>query len=394
MTGSPDRLDTETGLYIHWPFCLSKCPYCDFNSHVVQQVDHQRWQKALLKELSDIGERIGPRRLSTIFFGGGTPSLMAPETVAALVEEVRSAHWRSDEDLEITLEANPTSVEADKFRAFHEAGVNRVSIGVQSLNDEALAFLGRKHSAQEAINALEIARNIFPNVSIDLIYARPDHSVRAWADELNRAVDLGTDHLSLYQLTIEPQTKFHTQYEAGLFALPNEDVSAELFLHTQDLCAERGRPAYEISNHARPGHQCRHNMIYWSGQDYIGIGPGAHGRVTVEGRKFATENVKPPGQWLESIESNGIDNTRFDAIPMEQQADECLVMGLRLVDGLDLERLKRLGMAPTQSSLHPLQQEGLIVQSGNNLRVTDKGRLLLNWIIGQIDVVPIPSPND
>lgn len=394
MTGSQDRAILETGLYVHWPFCLSKCPYCDFNSHVVGQVDHQRWQKALLKELSDIGERIGPRRISTIFFGGGTPSLMSPDTVAAVADEVRSANWLTDEELEITLEANPTSVEADKFRAFREAGVNRVSIGVQSLNDEALAFLGRRHSAKEAINALETARNTFPNVSIDLIYAHPDHSVREWEAELSQALDLGTDHLSLYQLTIEPETKFHTQHEAGLFALPSEDISAELFLRTQDLCAARGRPAYEISNHARPGHQCRHNMIYWSYQDYIGIGPGAHGRVTVGDRKFATENVKPPGLWLEKMESIGLDDTRFNMIPVEQQADECIVMGLRLVDGLDLARLRHLGMGPTESSMRSLRDESLVVQSENKLRVTDKGRLLLNWIVGQIEIVPIQCAID
>jgi len=394
MTGSPDRVNTETGLYVHWPFCLSKCPYCDFNSHVVQQVDHQRWQRALLKELSEVRGRIGPRRITTVFFGGGTPSLMSPDTVAAIVDEVRSANWRGAEELEITLEANPTSVEAEKFRAFREAGINRVSIGVQSLNDEALAFLGRRHSAQEAVRALETARNIFPNVSIDLIYARPDHSVAEWEEELGLALNLGTDHLSLYQLTIEPETKFHTQYEAGLITIPSEDVSADLFLRTQDLCAARGRPAYEISNHASTGRECRHNMIYWLGQDYIGIGPGAHGRVTIDDKLFATENVKAPGLWLDAIECKGLNDTYFHEVPVEQQADECLVMGLRLVDGLDLARLRRLGMEPTKSSLHSLQQEGLVFQSENNLRVTGKGRLLLNWIIGQIEIVPLQSLDD
>ncbi|HWC91867.1 MAG TPA: radical SAM family heme chaperone HemW, partial [Pseudolabrys sp.] len=292
-------------VYVHWPFCLSKCPYCDFNSHVRHGgVDEARFVRAYATEIAAAAARVPGRTVSSIFFGGGTPSLMQPASVAAILDAV-AKHWRVAPDVEITLEANPTSVEAARFRGFRAAGVNRVSLGVQSLDDAALKELGRLHTAQEALDAVAIARANFERYSFDLIYARPRQSLESWAAELRRALAYAGDHLSMYQLTIEPDTPFFGLHKAGKLVIPNEDLARDLYDLTQAICVKAGLPAYEISNHARPGGECRHNLFYWRGHDYAGIGPGAHGRLTIDGRRVATETEKRPESWLMRVEAAG-----------------------------------------------------------------------------------------
>src|SRR5262245_58323788 len=293
------------GVYVHWPFCLSKCPYCDFNSHVRHApIDEERFVRAFVREIATTAQRTGEREVSSIFLGGGTPSLMQPQTVGAILDAI-GKHWRVADDAEVTLEANPTSVEATRFRGYRSAGVNRVSLGVQALDDAELKMLGRLHTAKEALDAVAIARAAFERYSFDLIYARPGQTPPGWAAELKRAIAEAAEHLSLYQLTIEPDTPFATLHKAGKLAVPDEDTARALYDTTQEICAAAGLPAYEISNHARPGAECRHNLVYWRAQEYAGVGPGAHGRLDVGGERRATATEKRPEAWLMRVESRG-----------------------------------------------------------------------------------------
>lgn len=373
------------GLYLHWPFCASKCPYCDFNSHVSSGIDEDRWRKAYLSEIERIGAEVPDRVLNTVFFGGGTPSLMSPDLVAAILEAIR-ATWPAANDLEVTLEANPGSVEAGRFRGFAEAGVNRVSMGVQALNDADLRRLGRLHSVSEARSAFDIARNVFDRVSFDLIYARQDQTLAQWEAELREAAAMAADHLSLYQLTIEDGTAFGARHAAGgLKGLPDEDLSADMYLKTQDIMSGIGLPAYEVSNHARPGSESRHNLIYWRCGDYAGIGPGAHGRLTLGGARLATSTPLLPDAWLSRIEESGNGELAREAVPRDEQANEYLMMALRLTEGLDVDRYAQLaGHVLQESSVVRLEDLGLVAREGERLRATEAGRPVLNAIIREL----------
>lgn len=375
--------DPGFGLYVHWPFCAAKCPYCDFNSHVTASVDHAAWRDALVSEVRRVAHETGPRPLTSVFFGGGTPSLMAPETVGAVLEAAADC-FAMNEDTEITLEANPTSVEAARFDGFHAAGVNRVSLGVQALNDADLRALGRLHGTREALAALDVARARFDRVSFDLIYARQDQSLAGWTAELSRALALGPDHLSLYQLTIEPGTAFGARAAAGgLPGLPDEDLAADMYEATQEICAAAGLPAYEVSNHARPGAESRHNLVYWHCGDFAGIGPGAHGRLTVDGKRVATESHRMPGDWLAAVAAGGGESLRA-VVPRNEQAEEMVLMGLRLAEGLSIDRLKRLGLAPDAVQLRDLVFAGYLEDRADRLVATSAGRLVLNRLIAEI----------
>ena len=342
LASRPILAEGGFALYVHWPFCKAKCPYCDFNSHVRAGVDHERWRRALLAELDHFAALTPGHRLDSIFFGGGTPSLMAPATVAAVIDSA-VRHWRPAPGIEITLEANPTSVEAERFRGFRAAGVNRVSLGVQALDDADLRFLGREHSVAEALAAVELAAANFPRHSFDLIYARPGQTMTAWEAELRRALDLAAGHLSLYQLTIEPGTRFHAMVEQGRLVPLDEDVQAALYEQTQALLGAAGLPAYEISNHARPGQESRHNLVYWRYGDYVGIGPGAHGRLTLDGTRLATRTLRVPERWLAAVESDGNGEEPREQVDAGPQLVEALMMGLRLTEGIPLARLERIG---------------------------------------------------
>lgn len=372
------------GLYVHWPFCQSKCPYCDFNSHVQERVDQRRWLAAYQREIRRVGAETEGRVLKSVFFGGGTPSLMLPETVAGILETVRHT-WFWSNDCEVTLEANPGSVEAQRFADFAAAGVNRVSLGLQSLDDDSLRLLGRLHGVAESLRALEIARSTFERVSFDLIYARQNQSMESWRKELSTALGFGTEHLSLYQLTIEDGTPFARRFAVGrLPGLPPEDLAADLYEMTQDMCEAAGLPAYEVSNHARSGAQSRHNMIYWTGGDYAGVGPGAHGRLTLDRGRIATVSHRQPGAWLDAVE-NGCGEIPRESLSPEDQAMEFLIMGLRTSTGLDLGRLERLtGLTVPPATLEDLQEIGLAVAENRVLRTTRQGRLLLNSIIAKL----------
>lgn len=372
------------GLYVHWPFCAAKCPYCDFNSHVTRSVDHDRWQSTFLGELRRVRDEIGPRVLNSIFFGGGTPSLMEPLVVAAVIEAA-CTHWTPANDIEITLEANPGSVERGRFQAFAEGGVNRVSMGIQALNDADLRRLGRLHSREDALRAFDVARDVFARVSFDLIYARQDQSVQAWESELRQALSYAVDHLSLYQLTIEPGTAFGERHAAGrLHGLPDEDLGADMFEVTQRVCAEAGFPAYEVSNHARLGAESRHNLIYWTCGDYVGIGPGAHGRVTRDGRRLATESYLAPDTWLSAAEA-GSGYKCQTALSAGEQAQELLLMGLRRYDGVDLRRYEQVsGEALSGDVVSDLIKRGLVAREHHMLRATAEGMPLLNYILRQL----------
>ncbi|WP_375260291.1 radical SAM family heme chaperone HemW [Palleronia sp.] len=368
----------RVGLYIHWPFCQAKCPYCDFNSHVVSRIDQARWRAAFATEISRYKEERPDIEIGSIFFGGGTPSLMEVETVASIIDQAQRA-WRFANDVEITLEANPTSVEAERFRGYHAAGVNRISIGVQALNDRDLRMLGRLHSVAEAEAAFGTAREIFPRVSFDLIYARQDQSLAEWEAELGRALGLAADHLSLYQLTIEPGTAFGDRFARGRLAgLPDEDLSADMFELTQDMTTAAGLPAYEVSNHAAPDAESRHNMIYWTGGDYLGIGPGAHGRLATPGGRIATEALSAPGAWLNGTET-GKDHEARTPISAREMAEERIMMGLRLKQGLDISEIEtELG------DTGHLENLGLLVRSGSRMALTPAGRPLLNAILREL----------
>ena len=374
------------GVYIHWPFCLSKCPYCDFNSHVRRApIDEPRFTRAFAAEIAATAARIPERTVSTIFFGGGTPSLMRPKTVAALLEAI-ARHWRIAPDAEITLEANPTSVEAERFRGYRSAGVNRVSLGVQALDDRVLAELGRLHTAKEALAAVAVARQVFERYSFDLIYARPQQTPRDWAKELGLALAEAGDHLSLYQLTIEPDTPFAGLHAAGKLKIPDEDLARALYDTTQEVCGAHGMPAYEISNHARPGGECRHNLIYWRAHEYAGVGPGAHGRLDIGGDRHATASEKRPEAWLERVERNGHGLVTDDVLTREEASDEFLLMGLRLTEGIDVGRYLALsGRALDPERIGALHEAGLVeaVPPGR-LRVTLPGFPLLDAVVADL----------
>lgn len=376
------------GVYVHWPFCLSKCPYCDFNSHVRDEIDQGRWRAALLAEIEDAAAD-GPRRpVTSVFFGGGTPSLMPPETVAAVIEKIRDC-WGFAQNIEITTEANPTSVEVENFRALAEAGVNRLSLGVQSFDNTVLEFLGREHSAAEAINAIEGAAAHFGRYSFDLIYARPGQTVADWRLELEKALSLAGSHLSLYQLTIERGTPFHGLWRQGKLTPLNEDHAAEMFTKTRSWLADAGLPAYETSNHAAPGAECRHNQLYWRYQDYIGIGPGAHGRVTIDGTKFAIERRKLPERWLEAVERNGHGTRNQTALTNEERLVELVIMGLRMSEGIPDARFQEVAGASFGNllnvrALNEFTKEGMIADDPTRLRVTEAGQLHLDTLIERL----------
>jgi oxygen-independent coproporphyrinogen-3 oxidase len=378
--------ETGFGVYVHWPFCAAKCPYCDFNSHVRHQPpDQQRFAAAFAREIATTAARAPGRTVTSIFLGGGTPSLMKPATVAAVLDAI-AANWSVAADAEVTLEANPSSVDADRFRGYRAAGVNRVSLGVQALNDEDLRFLGRLHTVEEALAAVEIARATFPRLSFDLMYARPGQTPAAWEAELREALARACDHLSLYQLTIEPGTPFFTLHQAGKLVVPDDDAAADLYAVTQDVCAAAGLPAYEVSNHAIPGAECRHNLIYWRYGEYAGIGPGAHGRLRLADGRHATATEKAPEAWLEKVESWGDGLVADDALSPEEEGDELLLMGLRLAEGIDLDRYRRLcGRALDPARLTDLTAHGMVEPAvDGRLRVTRAGFFVLDAVVADL----------
>jgi putative oxygen-independent coproporphyrinogen III oxidase len=374
------------GVYVHWPFCLSKCPYCDFNSHVRHAaIDEARFVRAFAAEIAITAARAPGRTVSSIFFGGGTPSLMQPATVSALLDAI-ARHWTIRSGAEITLEANPTSVEAERFRGYRTAGVNRVSLGVQALDDGALKELGRLHTAREALDAVAIARSVFDRYSFDLIYARPRQTPQDWAAELKRAIAEAAEHLSLYQLTIEQETPFAALHAAGKLIIPDDDQARALWDVTQDICAGAGLPAYEISNHARAGAQCRHNLVYWRAQEYAGIGPGAHGRLDIDGERHAIATEKRPEAWLMRVESLGHGVVTDETLTRGEIADEFLLMGLRLAEGIDPQRYTRLAGRPLDPArIAILRDEGAVETTGDGrLRVTQSGFPVLDAVVADL----------
>ena len=376
---------TPLSIYIHWPFCKFKCPYCDFNSHVREKIVHRDWTAAYLREMAHTRAQTGARRIESVFFGGGTPSLMEPETVARVIEGIDDL-WGLPPNTEITLEANPTSVEAGKLQGFKTAGVNRVSLGVQSLRDADLKQLGRQHSAAEALAAVKTAASVFDRYTFDLIYARPDQTVQLWREELNEALQYAGDHMSLYQLTIEEGTAFHTLHQRGDLKVPDEETAAVLYEATQEIMEARGMPAYEVSNHARPGAESRHNLVYWRYQDYAGIGPGAHGHLTVEGRKLATRTHLAPEIWQERVAAHSHGAHPHEEISPEKRRTEMLMMGLRLAEGIPLDAFAReTGMGlmafAGEDKVRALEKEGLLAYNGETLRATAAGRQKLNAVL-------------
>lgn len=372
------------GLYIHWPFCQAKCPYCDFNSHVVAKIDQKAWETAYLSEIDRVGAETKGRVLRSVFFGGGTPSMMDPALVDATLTKVR-ATWPMANDIEITLEANPTSVEAGRFAGYRDAGVNRVSMGIQALNDADLKALGRLHTAKEAISAFEVARSVFDRVSFDLIYARQGQTLAEWDAELRTALGMAIDHLSLYQLTIESGTAFGDRYAAGkLRGLPDNDLSADMYLATQQMCAEAGFIGYEVSNHARPGAESIHNQIYWRYGDYAGIGPGAHGRLTLGGERYATEAPPHPAMWLKQVLTNGSGESVRDALTDKDQIVELLLMGLRLDEGVKIDRLDPDKNKNLYNNINTLRDMKLIEADNGMLRLTIEGKPLLNAVLTEL----------
>ena len=371
-------------LYVHWPFCAAKCPYCDFNSHVAASIDQGRWLAAYRVELARLGAELPGRVLNSIFFGGGTPSLMAPETVAGVIEAAR-AIWPFANDIEITLEANPTSIETGRFRAYADGGVNRVSMGMQALNDDDLRRLGRMHSVAEGRAAFDIARDCFTRVSFDLIYARQDQDRAHWRRELTEALAMAVDHLSAYQLTIEPGTAFGARHaRGGLKGLPDDDLSADMYLDTQEICAAAGMPTYEISNHARPGAESRHNLVYWRQGDWAAIGPGAHGRLSLPSGRWATEAHRAPGEWLAAVETRGNGDSLREALALSERAMEYLLMSMRLTEGMDVARYLAHGAELPQGRVTDLVRLGLVTQTSGRLAATATGRPVLNAILREL----------
>ena len=372
------------GIYLHWPFCESKCPYCDFNSHVVQEIDQEAWLQAYLKCLDEAAIKISPRLLNTVFFGGGTPSLMSPKLVSEIMNRIKCL-WTVSNDLEVTLEANPSSFEANKFKEYYDAGINRLSVGVQALNDKDLKRLGRLHSVSEAINAVEISNSIFNHTSLDLIYARQDQTIDDWSAELTRALELGTKHLSLYQLTIEDGTPFGNLSKKGkLKGLPVDDQAANLYEVTQEICTKFNMPAYEISNHSKPGSESRHNLVYWRYGDYLGVGPGAHGRLTIDDKKMATVGKHDPLEWLSAVK-NSKNYETITPISSIEQAKEYMVMGLRISEGISLSRVKEIcDHKINEENIHYLTDLGLVTVDYDRLIVNSSGRILLNQIINKL----------
>ena len=370
-------------IYLHWPFCERVCPYCDFNVRTAEDVDQTRWRDAFLREAAHFAAEFSDRTISSIFFGGGTPSLMEPGTVAGIISGIQDL-WTVSESLEVSIESNVSPAEAKKFEAFRSAGVNRLSLGVQSLDDDALKFLGREHTATDAIAALDHGKNLFPMVSIDLIYARPGQAVPAWQDELTQALEQGIDHLSLYQLTIEPGTPFAQKKVEPA----EEDLAASLYETTNAVLEAADLPAYEDSNHARPGHQCRHNLTYWQGGDYVGLGPGAHGRLT-QGQTNALYQIHTPGRWLDAVESRNHGTARRTALTETERREELIMLGLRKTEGIDAERFleltgSSLEVALDKNKLEDLSQGGFVVVDQNGLRTTPAGRQRLNAILGHL----------
>ncbi len=376
------------GIYIHWPFCKAKCPYCDFNSHVREGIDQQRWRIALLQELDYYANATAGRTVTSVFFGGGTPSLMDPATTAALIDRIQQ-RWSVADGVEITLEANPTSVEAGRFQAFRSAGVNRVSLGIQALDDASLRFLGRQHDCAEALGAIALAAQTFDRFSFDLIYARPDQSVASWQAELSRALDFAVGHISLYQLTIEKGTAFYPAYLRHAFQIPDEDLAGALYEATQDLLNTAGLPSYEISNHARPGEESRHNLTYWRYGEYVGIGPGAHGRLTLDGVKHATRAHRAPEIWLEKVARHGHGGHAPEILTADARATELLMMGLRLTEGVARTRLveetgRDLDALVDANRLKNLVEGGFLEVDTSTLRATREGRQRLNTVLSML----------
>lgn len=388
---SPSFHETSFGIYIHWPFCKAKCPYCDFNSHVREKIEEASWENALIQSLKALHSETAHKTVTSVFFGGGTPSLMNPKTVDALISTIHRL-WKTAPNLEVSLEANPTSIELGKFRDFRAAGVNRLSVGIQSLRDDSLKFLGREHFAGDAIKALEIAKSVFDRYSFDLIYALPHQTLDSWDHELDHALTLAGDHISLYQLTIEEGTQFHTRYQRGDFQLPLEELGADLYEHTISKLKAHGFNHYEVSNFAKPGYECRHNLTYWRYQDFGGVGPGAHGRLTMPGNlKVGTYEAKAPETWLELVTSTGSGRTKGQEISKTERLHEMTLMGLRLEEGLSLERIQdELGQPLTwdqifeEKFLVPLIQEGLLELNETHLKATKNGMRVLNSLLPHI----------
>ena len=382
----PDAGDPGFGVYLHWPFCAAKCPYCDFNSHVRHKpVDQNRFVDAFRHEIAYTAGMTGPKTVTSIFIGGGTPSLMDPSTVGAILDTV-ARNWHVPDGIEITLEANPSSVEATRFRGYRDAGVNRVSMGVQALNNADLKVLGRLHDVEDALKAIRLARETFPRLSFDLIYARPNQTVAAWEAELKQAIGYAVDHLSLYQLTIEEGTPFYALHKAGKLIVPDGDLSAELYEATQAITGEAGMPAYEVSNHARPGAESRHNLTYWRYGDYAGIGAGAHGRLTLNGTRIATATERMPERWLEMVEARGAAHVEIEELEPEEQADELLLMGLRLTEGIEVSRWQALSGRPFDSARErDLIANGFLERLGNDrIRCTPAGMLILDAVVADL----------
>ena len=383
---APVRPEGGFGIYVHWPFCESKCPYCDFNSHVRHaQVDQARFAAAFETELATMAERTRGRVVDSVFLGGGTPSLMEPSTVARVLDAI-AKHWSLAPGIEVSMEANPSSVEAERFRGYRSAGVNRLSLGVQALNDADLRRLGRLHDTAQALAAIETARATFDRISFDLIYARPEQTAQAWEAELTRAIGLAADHLSLYQLTIEPGTAFFELWRKGALVVPDADVGADLYELTQKVCAANGMPAYEVSNHARPGAECRHNLVYWRYGDYVGVGPGAHGRLSGGNGKFATATERHPETWLSLVESRGDALVEDLSLNAEEQGDEFLLMGLRLVEGVDLARYEAIsGRRIDPRRIADLVEHGMVERlDGFRVRATPAGFLVLDAVVADL----------
>ena len=389
-TPAPER---GFGVYVHWPFCLSKCPYCDFNSHVVSNIDHDQWADALVKELLYHHSETQEKKITSVFFGGGTPSLMAPKTVEKIIQTLRD-NWAVDDAVEITLEANPTSVEGQKFKDFAAAGINRVSIGVQSFDEADLKFLGREHSVTEATRAIELAQQYFERFSFDLIHARPEQTLSAWEAELKRALSFAVGHISLYQLTIEQGTQFFTRYNRGDFKLPEEELAADFYEMTHDILGAKGLYNYEVSNFAKPGHESRHNLTYWRYGDYIGVGPGAHGRLTIGGDKYATQTHRAPGAWLKQVETKGHAQKPREVLSVQDRVVEQIMMGLRLHSGVHDDHIVKETGQPRDhwlpySVLSPLVENGDMIVESDHIKLTLNGRTRLNTILNYlIDKIP------